>query len=303
MSKMDTPLVSIVTPSFNQGRFIEMTIRSVLEQTYPRVEHIVVDGGSSDQTLGILRHYQGLVPDVLRWISEPDQGQADAVNKGFSMCAGEIVGWLNSDDVYFDSNVLSYVVDVFNGNPTADVVFGNDVLIDPEGKVIRVRRMPEFNYDRLLRLRGGMSQPTVFFRKDVISRHRLKRELQFCLDLEFWLRLGKRYHFYKVDRLLAGNRLHRDRKMIAHHHEALEEILTVCQQYGRSDGLWQKILVYMVDRPSAALWRWSGLRDMAWILWGASSMFVKVPGSKLWCLRNQVVGPAEKLALNAGLKE
>ena len=107
MSK-DLPLVSIVTPSYNQGKFIEDTILSVKNQSYPNIEHIVVDAGSTDGTLKILRKYEKEYN--LKWVSEPDEGQSDAVNKGFEMAKGEIVDWINSDDVYFDTMTISYVV-------------------------------------------------------------------------------------------------------------------------------------------------------------------------------------------------
>jgi len=298
----DVPLVSVITPSYNQGEFIEATVRSVLGQNYPKLEYIIVDGGSDDGTLEIIQYYAWLAPGVVRWVSEIDEGQADAVNKGFSMCRGDIVGWLNSDDVYFDSGTISYVVDVFRENPDADIVFGNDVLIDRKNRVIRVRRMPRFSYARLLRLAGGISQPAVFFRRHVVAFHHLRRDLRFCMDLEFWLRLGREYRFHKVDKILAGNRLHRDRKMIAHRHEALEEVLTVRAQYGRRERALSVFLLHLVDKLTGAFRRWAGLKDMVQLVREEPSVFVEVPDSKLWCLRNQVAGSAEKLVLNARVR-
>jgi len=125
------PLVSIVTPSYNQGQFIEDTILSVKNQDYSNIEHIIVDGGSTDNTLEILKEYENSYN--LRWVSEPDNGQADAINKGFDMAKGEIIGWLNSDDTYFSSHVLTKVVEKFR-QTEAKIVFGNDVLINQEQK-------------------------------------------------------------------------------------------------------------------------------------------------------------------------
>lgn len=108
----NTPLVSIITPSFNQGRYIEQNILSIINQNYPLIEHIIVDGGSTDETIDILKKHESSYN--LRWISESDEGQADAVNKGFNMAHGEIIGWLNSDDVYYDITTISRIVDAFN---------------------------------------------------------------------------------------------------------------------------------------------------------------------------------------------
>jgi glycosyltransferase involved in cell wall biosynthesis len=120
------PLVSIVTPSYNQGQFIEETTLSVKNQDYPNIEHIVVYGGSTDEILEILKRYEGTYN--LRWISEPDEGHADAVNKGFAMAKGEIISWLNSDDVYFDKGTISSVMEAFQRHSEADIVYGNCVI-------------------------------------------------------------------------------------------------------------------------------------------------------------------------------
>ncbi|MCK4733699.1 MAG: glycosyltransferase, partial [Methanophagales archaeon] len=118
----DKTLVSIITPSYNQGRFIEDALLSVKNQDYPNIEHIIVDGGSIDNTLEILRKYENEYN--LRWISEPDEGQSGAVNNGFRMAKGEIIGWVNSDDGYFDVSAISSVVKYFDKYKGADVIYG-----------------------------------------------------------------------------------------------------------------------------------------------------------------------------------
>src|SRR5438128_8552250 len=126
------PLVSIVTPSYNQGRFIEDTIRSVLAQDYPNLEYIVVDGGSTDHTLDVLRRYEGR----LRWVSEPDRGQSEAINKGFRMARGEIVSWLNSDDTYVPGAIGKAVAHL-GARPEVVMVYGEGYLLDEGGRVTR----------------------------------------------------------------------------------------------------------------------------------------------------------------------
>jgi glycosyltransferase involved in cell wall biosynthesis len=134
LSRINKPLVSIVTPSYNQGRFIEATLLSVRNQDYPNIEHLVIDGGSSDNTVEILEKYEKVYN--LKWISEPDKGQSDAVNKGFERARGLIIGWLNSDDIYIDQQVISYIVSKSKEFSDADVyvlpssyeIFGITVL-------------------------------------------------------------------------------------------------------------------------------------------------------------------------------
>src|SRR5256885_13506552 len=135
-----TPLVSIVTPSFNQGQFIEDTIRSIAAQDYPRIEHIVCDGGSNDDTIAILERYKRA--GRLTYTSGRDGGQAAAINSGFARARGDIVTWLNSDDVYVFTDTVSAIVHAFAAHPEVDFVYGDFLEIDAENEVQRVLLRP-----------------------------------------------------------------------------------------------------------------------------------------------------------------
>ena len=233
-SEKEQPLVSIVTPSFNQGRFIEETILSVKNQSYPNIEHIVVDGGSTDNTVEILKMYESSYN--LRWISEPDKGQADAVNKGFALSQGEIIGWLNSDDVYFDRDVIRIVVQEFQRHPEADIIYGDIVFISEDGLILKVQCVPSFSYSRLLR-GCFIEQPAVFLRRNVIEKYQLDTGLRYAMDYEYWLRIGKEYHFHHLPRILAADRNYSGRKMIAQWDELIKESDKVRRKYGQTYGL------------------------------------------------------------------
>jgi len=199
--------VSIITPSFNQARFIEDAIRSVLGQTYPNIEHIVVDGGSTDGTLDILKRYG----DRIRWISEPDEGQGDAVNKGLAMASGDIIGWLNSDDFYFDRDVFSHVVRLFNANPDVDLVYGGLAYVDLHGKLLHVRIPPEHN-PSMLRHIAYIANSNTFFRRVVAERHRIDPSYHFVLDHEYFLRVTQEHRALRTCKIMACFRLQPEAK-------------------------------------------------------------------------------------------
>ena len=228
----NSPLVSIVTPSYNQGRFIEDTLLSVKNQDYPSIEHIVVDGSSTDNTLEILRTYEGTYD--MRWISEPDRGQSDAVNKGFGMAKGDIVGWLNSDDVYFDGHAVSYVVEQFDRMHDVDVIYGDGVLINEVNLIVKVwHSIPWFDFSRLRRL-DFIPQPSTFLRRNVILTHDFNVDLELAIDYDFWLKIARDgATFQHVDRILSAFRSHGAAKTNTRWEELQAESKKVKQQYGQ----------------------------------------------------------------------
>ena len=212
MERPDTtpPRISIVTPSFNQGAFIEDTIRSVLEQAYPDLEYIVIDGGSTDQTLDVLKKHG----NSLTWISEPDRGQAHALNKGVRLTTGEIIGYLNSDDVY-EPGALLRVGQFFAAHPTASWLTGRCRTVDLDGNEIR---RPITLYKNLwlksrsrraLMILNYISQPATFWRRDVLAKvGGFDESLVYAMDYDYWLRVGRHYRLWTLDDYLASFRVH-----------------------------------------------------------------------------------------------
>jgi len=206
------PLVTIVTPSFNQGPFIEQTIESVLSQDYPHVEYLVMDGGSTDETLDVLRRYEGR----LVWVSEPDRGQSDAINKGFRRARGEIIAWLNSDDVYLPG-IISESVAYLQAHPEVDLVYGDIQFIDGQGEVIEkeVRSKP-FSLTMLLTEFSTLHQQTAFFRRDLLDRiGYLDESLHYFMDIELWVRIALRGQGAYLPGVRAQSRLHDVSKSIS----------------------------------------------------------------------------------------
>lgn len=180
----ETPLVSIVTPSYNSMPYLEKNIQSVLDQHYPNLEHIIIDGGSTDGSLEILRSY-----NHLNWISEKDRGQSHALNKGFRKANGEIIGWLNSDDLY-EPYAINSIVKYLIENPKIDIVYGNINIIDENGNKIGVSRSKPFNA-RVLLSHNMVKQPAVFMRSRVIDElGGVDEQLNYVMDRELWLRAG-----------------------------------------------------------------------------------------------------------------
>jgi glycosyltransferase involved in cell wall biosynthesis len=222
------PKISIITPSFNQGRFLEETIMSVLNQNYPNLEYIIIDGGSTDNSVEIIKKYEKY---LAYWVSEKDRGQSHAVNKGLARSTGDIIGWLNSDDTYLPGTLLT-VDEMFQHYRDFDVIFGDQVLTDEQGGFLRIRHEIPYSYHRLL-YHMYQSQPATFLRRSVIERvGGLEETLCYSMDYEFFMRIGRYCSVRHVPRLFATYRLHPSGKS-ALHGEArhLQEEEAVSQKY------------------------------------------------------------------------
>lgn len=200
------PLVTIITPSYNQAAFIQQTIESVLRQNYPAIEHIVVDGGSQDGTLDILQRYSKL-GDRFRYISEPDRGQSHAINKGLQMARGEMIGWLNSDDTYFPQAVQK-AVQALVQHPEWAMVYGRGLHINEQNAILH--KYPWTPFDRKKMFHHCIiCQPTAFIRKSVFEAvGGVDEELHFCMDYDLWLRISAEYQIGYIEDYIATSRLH-----------------------------------------------------------------------------------------------
>lgn len=227
--------VSIVTPSFNQGRFIERTLKSVADQTGAHIEHIVFDGGSTDNTVEILKRFS---PKV-RWISEKDKGQTDAVNKGIRATDGDIIGWLNSDDIYYPG-AISRIVAFFNNNPDIDVVYGMADHIDINDNAFEDYPTEPWDFEKLKET-CFISQPALFLRRRIVEKCGfLEESLHYCMDYEYWLRLGKAgAKFAYFEEKLAGSRLYADNKTLASRVKVHKEINDMLKKsFGKVPDRW-----------------------------------------------------------------
>jgi glycosyltransferase involved in cell wall biosynthesis len=204
-------LISVITPSFNQGNFIRRTIESVLSQGITDLEYIVMDGGSQDQTIEILKSYG----DRLKWNSEPDGGTADALNKGLKAANGSVIGWLNSDDIYYAGG-LRAALKFLAENPEVDVLYGDANHIDDQDRFIEKYPTEPWSWERLQQ-QCIISQPAAFFRRTVIDRFGLlDTRRPHCVDYEYWLRLSKSgARFFYLPVTLAATRLHANAKTVA----------------------------------------------------------------------------------------
>jgi glycosyltransferase involved in cell wall biosynthesis len=215
MNMIDSlPKISIITPSLNQGEFIEQTIQSVLNQGYPDLEYIVIDGGSTDGTLDILKGYG----ERFYWVSEKDRGQSHAINKGFERATGEVLAFLNSDDRY-EPGALMKVGQFFANHPETCWLTGRCRIIDQQGKEIRKAITLYKNFwlstrsYRVLLVLDYISQPATFWRRELVERiGPFNEALNFSMDYDYSLRVGQHYKLWVLPDFLACFRMHRDSK-------------------------------------------------------------------------------------------
>lgn len=242
------PLVSVLTPSYNQGRWLPANLHSVACQTYPHIEHIVMDGGSTDESVDILR----AAGEKVTWRSEPDEGQSDAVNKAFDVSRGEVIGWINSDDAYFDCHVVEDVVAYFGARPEVSVVYGHTAQITSDGRISEILWKPAYSKRRLM-IFNYVGQPAVFIRRSALNGRMLDRGFHFAMDYELWLRLARDHRFGRIDRITAVDRQQPERKtdtmMDVFHADVARLQATYGQRYPR---YWQAYLsAFLVVRRFA----------------------------------------------------
>jgi len=224
------PLVSIITPSYNQAQFLEETILSVLNQDYPNIEYLIYDGGSTDGAVDIIRKH---TRDISFWESKPDEGQTHAINKGFRRAKGKYVGWLNSDD-FLEPNILGYIVDAFENDPAIGTVCGKIYLVNAESKKIGKR----FNYgeitaERLLNGGSQINQPGSFHRRELLEEYgNLDMSLNYVMDYELWIKLAKHSTVKQIDKFVANHRLHASSKTQSEFMNFIPEIKKVRKKYG-----------------------------------------------------------------------
>lgn len=227
------PIISIVTPTFNQGSFIRETIDSVLSQDYPRIEYLVVDGGSVDNTLDILQSYG----DRLRWISEPDEGQSAAINKGWRMSQGEIIAWLNSDDTYLPG-AIRQIVDFLQEHPEIEAVYGDCDYVDVAGRFVQPYPTQSYSYLELVsQTVNYIPQPATFIRRRILkSIGDLDESLHQVMDLDYWLRLGVCHTMAYLPVRLATLRLHPTAKSLRGLGHFASELVPIYRKlFSRSD--------------------------------------------------------------------
>ncbi len=255
------PKITVVTPSYNQARFLEQTILSVLNQGYPNLEYIIMDGGSTDGSVEIIRKYKDR---LAYWVSEPDDGQADAIYRGFERSTGEILGWLNSDDYYLPG-ALWAVGEFFATHPSAEWVIGHSIQVDESGRLLCQRWCPRVTFNSLLYWKVGFEQPASFWRRGpFFAVGGFSREMQYCFDYDLFFRLARRSQPGRINVFLAATRLHAATKtnMLREVKKLEDEMLFV--RYGKYRH--SSVFIKMMTKKYKISERISSLARQAWIV-------------------------------------
>lgn len=230
-SDISWPKISIVTPSFNQGRFIERTIRSVLLQDYPNLEYIIIDGGSNDQSVEIIKHYERF---LTHWESKKDGGQCNAINRGFSLSTGTLLGWMNSDDYYLPG-ALQKLASAHIKHPDAGVVYGQGHAINESGQILYTPRLDQVTHENLFGWAFGadfMQPSCLFTAKAFKDCGPMDESINISLDVDLWLSISKKYKFHKMDDVLSIALRHEDAKTTALVNDMFVDLAFVYLKHG-----------------------------------------------------------------------
>lgn len=222
-----SPKISIVTVSFNQDEYIEENILSVINQNYANKEHIIIDAGSTDRTISILKKYDS----YLNWISEPDKGQSDGLNKGFKKASGDIIGWINSDD-RLAQGAMEKVAKYFFENPEENAVVGDQILIDESGAFLNIVKSHAYDYFYLLNKAKGITQNSTFFKKSVFQEiGYLDESLHYAMDHDFFIRLSTLGSIKYISETLAEFRIQPNAKTAQGIHLFAKEMILISRKY------------------------------------------------------------------------
>lgn len=228
---MNWPKISIITPSFNQGRYLEDCIQSILSQNYPNLEYFIIDGGSKDQSIDIIKNYE---QQLSGWISEPDEGQSDAINKGMKRASGDLIAWLNTDDYYLPG-ALQTIARSYQQHPMAPFHFGNGLRVDAyKSQERQFYETGEVSFDRPALIFGlnYILQPATFIRRASLEKiGYLDVNLHYAMDTDLWLRLSEQAEPKPVQAMLAASREHGSTKTATGSFKRLEELRQVAEKY------------------------------------------------------------------------
>ena len=220
------PVITVVVPSFNQEKYIERTIRSIINQNYPKLRLVVVDGGSTDGSIEIIKKYKEFIDF---WVSEKDAGQADAINKGFKIATGDLVGWLNSDDIYLP-NAFYNIVEAYNKNKDCDVFYGNTYIIDENDEILEEARTIPFYLDQLVCKGWNLSSQSVFWKKNVFEKIGYLNNYNVLFDLDWFIRLGRVFRFKFIHEFIGCYRYQKEAKLSTIKQEYREVIFKIIME-------------------------------------------------------------------------
>lgn len=229
------PRISIITPSYNQGQFLEATVRSVMEQGYPNLEYIIMDGGSTDHSLDIIKQYADF---VTYWASEKDEGQTHAINKGFERSSGDILGWLNSDDTYLPGALTTVAKAFMEADEKVGAVVGSGYRVDTQGNILVERHMTTIDYEHILMWTRPeyFCQPSCLFTRKAWEKcGPLDQSLHYSMDLALWLNIAQHFDYLRIDQPLSNTTVHPDAKTMSKASYSLIDTAILLMRHGRED--------------------------------------------------------------------